>query len=35
MPWYSIYAAIFFVIWWLTLFVVLPFGLRSQADEET
>lgn len=33
MPWYS-YAAIFFVLWWLVLFAVLPFGVRSQADEE-
>jgi predicted secreted protein len=30
-------AAIFFIIWWLCLFVVLPFGVRSQheADEVT
>ena len=25
--------AIFFVVWWLTLFIVLPIGMRSQADE--
>jgi predicted secreted protein len=24
--------AIFFVIWWLALFVVLPFGVRSQHE---
>jgi len=24
--------AIFFVIWWLCLFVVLPFGVRSQHE---
>ena len=24
--------ALFFVVWWLLLFVVLPFGARSQAD---
>lgn len=24
--------AIYFVIWWTTLFVVLPFGIRSQAE---
>jgi predicted secreted protein len=24
--------AIFFIIWWLVLFVVLPFGVRSQAE---
>lgn len=25
--------AVYFIIWWLTLFVVLPFGFRSQNDE--
>lgn len=25
--------AVFFVIWWLSLFIVLPFGFRSQQDE--
>ncbi len=24
--------AVYFIIWWLTLFAVLPFGARSQAD---
>lgn len=24
--------AIYFVIWWLTLFAVLPFGVRSQHE---
>jgi predicted secreted protein len=24
--------AVFFVIWWLCLFVVLPFGVRSQHE---
>jgi predicted secreted protein len=24
--------ALFFVIWWITLFAVLPFGVRSQAE---
>jgi predicted secreted protein len=24
--------AIYFVIWWVCLFVVLPFGVRSQAE---
>ena len=24
--------AIYFIIWWLCLFVVLPFGVRSQAE---
>ena len=33
MPWYS-YAAIFFVLWWMVLFAVLPFGVRSQTEEE-
>ncbi len=26
--------AVYFIIWWLTLFAVLPFGVRSQADED-
>ncbi len=25
-------AAIYFIIWWLVLFVVLPFGVRSQHE---
>jgi predicted secreted protein len=25
-------AAIFFIIWWLCLFVVLPFGVKSQHE---
>lgn len=32
MPIFSIFA-IYFIIWWLTLFVVLPIGLRTQAEE--
>lgn len=24
--------ALYFVIWWTTLFIVLPFGVRSQAE---
>ncbi len=24
--------ALYFVIWWITLFVVLPFGVRSQQE---
>ena len=24
--------ALYFVIWWVTLFVVLPFGVRSQQE---
>lgn len=27
-------AAIFFLIWWITLFVVLPWGVRSQHENE-
>lgn len=31
----SIYTAlaIYFVIWWLSLFLVLPFGVRTQHEE--
>lgn len=25
--------AIFFIIWWTSLFAMLPFGLRTQAEE--
>lgn len=25
--------AVYFIIWWLTLFAVLPLGMRSQDDE--
>lgn len=32
MPFLSTFA-VFFVIWWITLFAVLPIGMRSQADE--
>lgn len=27
--------AIYFVIWWITLFAVLPFGVKSQAEAGT
>lgn len=27
--------AIYFLIWWVTLFAVLPFGVRSQHEGET
>jgi len=27
------FVAVYFVIWWLCLFVVLPFGVRSQVAE--
>ena len=26
--------AIYFIIWWITLFAVLPIGLKTQADEK-
>lgn len=25
--------AVYFIIWWVTLFAVLPFGLRTQREE--
>jgi predicted secreted protein len=31
MNWVS-YAAVYFVLWWLCLFAVLPFGVRNQED---
>ena len=31
MGWLSA-VAVFFIIWWVTLFAVLPFGVRSQAE---
>lgn len=31
MPWGTI-IAIYFVVWWVMLFVTLPFGVRSQAE---
>ncbi|PHP68136.1 hypothetical protein CSC94_05615 [Zhengella mangrovi] len=27
------YAALYFVLWWLCLFIVLPFSLRTQEEE--
>lgn len=32
MNWLTI-AAIYFVVWWLCLFIVLPIGVRTQAEE--
>ncbi len=26
--------AVYFVIWWITLFLILPIGLRTQGDEQ-
>jgi len=27
-------AAVFFIIWWMVLFATLPFGLRTQEENE-
>lgn len=32
MSWISA-VALFFIVWWTVLFVMLPFGLRTQDDE--
>jgi predicted secreted protein len=29
----STWFAIYFVLWWVTLFVTLPFGIRSQHED--
>ncbi|MDA4846794.1 DUF1467 family protein [Hoeflea poritis] len=26
--------AVYFIIWWITLFAILPIGVRTQADEK-
>jgi predicted secreted protein len=28
------YIAVYFVLWWLTLFAVLPFGMKTQSEAE-
>jgi predicted secreted protein len=28
------YFAVYFIVWWMTLFAVLPFGLRTQGEAE-
>ena len=33
MAWTTI-AAIYFIIWWVTLFAVLPWGIRSQHEDD-
>ena len=33
MNWVSM-VALFFVIWWLVLFAILPFGLKTQDEED-
>lgn len=32
MPIYSIFA-VYFIVWWLALFMVLPFGVRTHEEE--
>jgi len=32
MTWIS-FAAVYFIIWWLVLFVTLPFGLKTQDED--
>lgn len=32
MTWLS-YFAVYFIIWWVVLFAVLPFGLRTQDED--
>jgi predicted secreted protein len=34
MTWYSMLAE-YFICWWITLFIVLPIGLRTQGEENT
>ena len=34
MPWITIVAE-YFICWWITLFMVLPIGLRTQSDEKS
>lgn len=34
MTWVS-YFAVFFLIWWVTLFAILPFSLRTQDDDQS
>lgn len=33
MSWLTI-AAIYFVVWWLCLFIILPIGVRTQDEED-
>lgn len=32
MPWLSTFA-VFFIVWWTVLFIVLPVGLRTQYED--
>lgn len=34
MNWVS-FTALYFITWWTVLFAVLPFGLRTQQDDES
>ncbi len=27
--------AVYFIVWWICLFAVLPFGVRSQAEDQS
>ena len=33
MTWVSV-AALYFILWWLVLFATLPFGLKTQHEDE-
>ena len=33
MTWVSV-AAVYFILWWIVLFATLPFGLKTQDEEE-
>ena len=33
MTWVSV-AALYFILWWLVLFATLPFGLKTQDEDE-
>jgi predicted secreted protein len=33
MTWVSV-AALYFILWWIVLFATLPFGLKTQDDDE-
>ncbi len=32
--WFLSAFAVYFIIWWITLFAILPIGLRTQGDEQ-
>ncbi|MDI7864372.1 DUF1467 family protein [Rhizobiaceae bacterium n13] len=33
MQFFSVFA-VYFIIWWITLFAILPIGLRTQAEDD-